>query len=315
MIGLAFAVLTLLLIGAPMGMFNWSKYTNQDERPNSKHILRVVMVVVLAAIVGIFEPITVQRIDAGNIGLGVDRVGNNKGVPKAIPVKGWVFYNAWTRDIVEYSIRQNHVSYKDFSVTTKGGFPMTVAPSFNYALKPEAAAELYINLLKGSDFSSLESNFLMTATQLSLNNASNKYTIDSIFNNKEAYNMAVAAELNKELSKYFVVTQINPGTVPPLELKDVIVAKTNAIQDAQKSELQRITADNNAKVKIANAKGDSAEKVINALAEAKSIELKTKELSPTYVEYIKWSGADGSVPRVPATVLGSGTGYILNNKQ
>lgn len=303
--GLGFALLVVLLIGGPLGVLRISNY---DE---TKYKVRAFVVALLAILVFCFEPIKVERIDAGSVGLKIDRAGNNKGIPVAVPVKGWVFYNAWFSDIVEYPIRQNHVAYAAFSVTCKGGFPMDVTPSFNYALKPERVADLYIHLLKGTNFSSLEENYLKTATMLSLNNASNYYPIDSIFNNKAGYNKAVENELNRELSAYFYVTQINPGTVAPPELKQVIIDKTNAVQNAQKAELQKITAIADAQTKMANARGDSAEKVINALADAKVIELKTKELSPTYVEYIKWSNAGDNVPRVPSTILGSGTSYLM----
>jgi len=308
LVGLGFAVLVLLLLGIPFGIFKASNYNDANL---NKQLPRTITIGILTLIVLFFEPINIQRIDAGSVGLKIDRVGNNKGIPVIQPVKGWVWYNAWTTDVIEYSIKQNHVSYQGFVVTTKGGFPLTVAPSFNYALKPEKAGDLYINLLKGSNFSSLESNFLSTATQLSLNNASNFYPIDSIFNNKQGYNAAVAAELNRELSAYFVVTQINPGTVAPPELKDVIVAKTNAIQSAQRAQLEKITAENNAQTKIANARGDSAQLVISAQAEAVAIKLKTSEISPTYVEYVKWVNAGTDVPRVPATILGSNTGYLF----
>ena len=312
MISLLFFIAALLILGSIMGVFNFEnykgKYKNFDP-PNLKQVIKAAVVLTVSIIFSVIQPIEIQRIDAGNVGLKIDRIGNEKGIPVARQVKGWVFYNSWTTDVVEYSIRQNHVSYKGFSVTTKGGFPITVSPSFNYALKPEKAADLYVNLLKGGNFSSLENNFLSTATILALNNASNKYTIDSIFNNKERYNMAVADELNKELVLYFIVTQINPGTIPPPELSQVIKAKTETIQRAQQAELDKITAQAEAETKIATAKGDSASLVIAAKAAAEAIKLKQSQLTPEYIEFIKWSLWDG---KLPTTTLGSGTNVLLN---
>jgi len=316
MIGFFLALIIILAVGLPMGIFKFANYRLPGERSgtklNLKLIIKAAAIVILAFVVSAIQPIEVQRINAGSVGLKIDRFGNSKGVPIARPCKGWVFYNSWVTDVVEYSIGQNHAKYDVFTVTTKGGFPLNVKPEFNYALKPDKAADLYINLLKGNyNFSSLEDNFLKTATELSLNNASNKYPIDSIFNDKQGYNKAVADELNRELAAYFTVSQINPGTVAPPELKEVIIAKTNAIQKAQQAELDKITAIANAQTKIENAKGDSAEKVINAAGEAEAIKLKTREVSPTYVEYIKWLNAGPEVPRVPSTTLGSNTGYLI----
>lgn len=311
MISLLITVIAFLLLGTVFKSFNAQSYKGPDndfDPPNFKHIVKTAVVLIVSIMIGTMQPISVQRIDAGNVGLKIDRIGNSKGIPVARQVKGWVFYNSWATDVVEYSIRQNHVGYKDFTVTTKGGFPMKVSPSFNYSLKPDKAAELYINLLKGGSFSSLEDNFLFTATTLALNNASNKYPIDSIFNNKEGYNHSVSEELNKELSSYFVVTQINPGSVPPPELAEVIKAKTETIQKAQQAELDRITAEAQAFTKIATARGDSAAKVIEAQALALAIRLKQQEITPNYIDYIKWSAWDG---KLPTTQLSSGAGVLL----
>ena len=319
MIGTLTFIVAFVLLGVAFKVFNPKNYFTEpdkygDKEVKSSMIIKLVVVILVSIILGIVNPISIQRIDAGNVGLKIDRVGNSKGIPVAIPVKGWVFYNSWISDVVEYSIRQNHVSYQDFSVTTRGGFPIKVAPSFNYSLKPEKAAELYINLLKGGSFSSLENNWLQTATNIALANASNSYTIDSIFNHKQQYQEDVTQELNRELSAYFIVSQINPGVAPPQELADVIKAKTEAIQKAQQAELDKITAVADAETKIARAKGDSAQAVITAAGEAEAIRLKTREISPTYVEYIRWVNASKDVPRVPSTVLGSGTSVIYNSK-
>ena len=317
MIGTLTFILVIALLGVKFGIFNFNNYLSEKDRYGERSlksdmIIKLIIVVIVSIFLSTINPISVQRIDAGNVGLKIDRIGNSKGIPVAIPVKGWVFYNAWVSDIVEYSIRQNHVSYQKFSVTTKGGFSITVSPSFNYALKPEKAASLYINLLKGGEFKNLEDNWLATATNIALNNASNSYTIDSIFNNKQHYQQDVEKELNKELSLYFTVTQINPGVIPPPELADVIKSKTEAIQKAQQAELDKITAQAEAETKIAKAKGDSAQAVITAAGEAEAIRLKTREISPTYVEYIRWVNAGQNVPRVPSTILGSGTSMIYN---
>ena len=319
MIGTLTFILAIALLGVTFGIFNPKNYFTEPDRYGDRSLKpmmvgKLVIVLIASLILSFINPVTIQRIDAGNVGLKIDRVGNSKGIPVAIPVKGWVFYNSWISDVVEYSIRQNHVSYQAFSVTTKGGFPIQVAPSFNYALKPEKAADLYINLLKGGSFSSLEDNWLSTATNIALANASNSYSIDSIFNHKQQYQVDVTTELNKELSSYFIVSQINPGVAPPKELADVIKNKTEAIQKAQQAELDKLTAQAEAETKIARAKGDSAQSVITAAGEAEAIRLKTRELSQTYVEYIRWVNANGNVPRVPSTVLGSGTSVIYNPK-
>ena len=129
MISLSVFIISAIILGFAMGSFNLKNYV--IEKPghydefNIKQVIKSVVVLVLAIVISLVQPIEVQRIDAGNIGLKIDRVGNDKGVPVAIPIKGWVFYNSWMSDVVEYSIRQNHIKYNKFSVTTKGGMVTT----------------------------------------------------------------------------------------------------------------------------------------------------------------------------------------------
>lgn len=320
MITLLITLAVFLLLSSSLGLLNPSSYFEEKKdkwgdivkMPKQSQLLKLAVVVVICLVVAAINPIEVQRIDAGSVGLKIDRVGNEKGIPVARPCKGWVWYNTWLTDVVEYSIRQEHISYSGFTVTTKGGTPIDVSPSFNYALKSDRATDVYINLLKGGDFSSLKDTWISTATAIALKNASNRFTIDSIFNHQDLYQQAVEAEMNRELSKYFTVSQINPGQKTPGSMKGILESKAAAIQQAQQAELDRQTADAQAYTKIAKARGDSAEAVITAAGEAKAIQLKTRELSDNYVNYIKWLNANPDVPRVPQTVLGGNASVLLN---
>lgn len=307
-------IIGFILLG--LAAVSFARPFEKDSRgnltPNFSNIKKLVLAFIVLVLFTFINPISVQRIDAGNVGLKVDRVGNSRGIPVAIPVKGWVFYNSWTTDVVEYSIRQQHIQYGKFSVPTKGGTPMDVTPSYNYALKPDKAAEVYINLLKGGDFDQLKDTWLATATTIAMKNATNEFPIDSIFNHQSIYQQAVEKEINKEVSKYFVVSQINPGQITPPSMANILQSKAQAIQQAQQAELDRKTADAQAYTKIATARGDSAAAVIQAAASAEAIRLKTKELSDNYIQYIKWIDVDPTVPRVPSTMLGSGTNVLLN---
>lgn len=66
-----------------------------------------------------------------------------------------------------------------------------------------------------------------------------------------------------------------------------------------------------ANAKIAQARGDSASMIINAVAEAKSMQLKQQQVTPTYVEFIKWSKWNGALP---TTTFGNGMNYLYQGK-
>ena len=75
-------------------------------------------------------------------------------------------------------------------------------------------------------------------------------------------------------------------------------------------ELQTSIAEANKK--IAEARGDSASKVITAQGEAEAIKVKQQQITPTYVEYVKWYSWDGHMPSV---MTGAGSGIMLNMAQ
>jgi regulator of protease activity HflC (stomatin/prohibitin superfamily) len=106
------------------------------------------------------------------------------------------------------------------------------------------------------------------------------------------------------------VSQLRTNIVPPQELQEAIISKTKAIQQAEASEQQAIAAVSEGKRKVAVAKADSAEMIINAKASALAIKLKQMELTPMYIEYTKASKWDGSLP----TTMAGGSGTFLNIK-
>lgn len=321
MISFLFAILIAGLLAIGLNTFDFSSYSTTEKdrwgdmvttvNPTTV-VKRIVPVAVAFLLVLLLNPIEVQRIDAGNVGLKIDKVGNEKGIPMARPTKGWVFYNTWTTDVVEYSIRQFHVEYGSFQVAAKGGTMIPVKPSFNVYLKPEKAVDVYIHLLKGADLESLKEKWLATATTIAMKNVTNRFTPDSIFNHASTYQQAVEEELNKQLSSYFKVDQINPGQQPPTSMSAILQAKANAVQAAQQAELDRQTAEARKSQKIAEAQGDSAQAVIAAAGRAEAIRKEQAVITPTYVDYVKWANANPDVPRVPSTIVGGNASLLLN---
>jgi regulator of protease activity HflC (stomatin/prohibitin superfamily) len=110
------------------------------------------------------------------------------------------------------------------------------------------------------------------------------------------------------VSKWFNVSQLRTNIVPPAEISESIVAKTRAIQEVQVAENRRQVAVAEAERKIAEARGDSAQAVIQAAGRAEAIRREQLSLTSLYIEYIKiqkWSG------QVPTTVAGGNSGFLI----
>ena len=285
------------------------RWGNSSKRFNPGWLIKPVTIFILGIVVSGIQPYAIEKIDAGNKGLKVNLVGNQRGVSSYQYKTGWVVYNTWTEQILEFPTYQQHIEYDDQIVILKGGFSATIKPTFNYSLKENAIGDMFVNLRK--PITDIEQFWLKNAIVGAVNDEANKWEVDSIFNHRQAFEAAIVVECNKRLSKWFNVSQLRTNITPPEALQESIIAKTKSIQQAQASEQQALAAIADGKRKIAVARADSAEQVINASAAAKVIKLKQNELTPMYIEYIKAQAWDG---KLPTTMAGS-SGTFLNIKQ
>jgi len=291
-----------------------------EKKLNIGGLILPILIFVACLITAAVQPFVVDRVDAGHIGLKVNLTGDDRGVSEYTYKTGWVTYNEWTEMLYEYPTYQQHIEYGDQSVITKGGFSAVINPTFNYSIVAEAVGEMFQELRL--DIKAIEQGWLKTAIIGSVQDVANRWEVDKIFNEREAFEAAIVAECNKRVGKWFKIDQLRTNIVPPPALQEAITNKTKAIQETQAKIQEALVADANAKKMIAIAKGDSAKAVIeasgraNALlieakAEADAIKLKQQQLTPLMIEYEraqKWNGA------LPTTTLGNGSGTLINLK-
>lgn len=306
MISAVLFIIVFILATAMLGVLRKSTYKQENGRFRPAGLLKLVLAFAIAIIVVAINPIDIERIDAGSVGIKVSNVGDNRGVGKTEYVTGWVFYNSWISRIYEFPIHQQHIDYEAADIVTKGGFRATIKPSFNYSINAGNVADMFQNLRVG--VKDMEQGWLKNAIVGSVNDVANRYTVDSIFNHREEFESDIVKECNKRVSKWFNVSQLRTNIVPPQEISESIIAKTRAIQEVQVAENRRQVAVADAERKIAEARGDSAQAVIQAAGRAEAIKKEQLSLTPLYIDYIKvqkWSG------QVPTTVAGSGSGFIM----
>ena len=306
MISLMFFAFAFLLSAILLGVFKKSTYSSDDRRFRAAGVIRPGAAFLIALLVAAINPVDVERIDAGHVGIKVSNIGDNRGVGKTAYVTGWVFYNSWISRIYEFPIHQQHIDYEAADIVTRGGFRATIKPSFNYSINAGNVADMFQNLRVGVQ--EMEQGWLKNAIVGSVNDVANRYTVDSIFNHREEFESDIVKECNKRVSKWFNVSQLRTNIVPPTEISESIVAKTRAIQEVQVAENRRQVAVADAERKIAEARGDSAQAVIQASGRAEAIKKEQLSLTPLYIEYIKvqkWSG------QVPTTVAGGNSGFLI----
>ena len=290
-------------------------YVETTDRWNDKvqkfqvsWLMKPLILFIVGLILSVMQPYAIEKIDAGHKGLKINLIGNQRGVSSYQYKTGWVLYNTWTEQVLEFPTYQQHIEYEDQGVILKGGFSATIKPTFNYSLREDAIGDMFVNLRK--PIQEVEQGWLKNAIIGAVNDVANTWEVDSIFNHRQSFENAIVVECNNRLSKWFNVSQLRTNIVPPDALQESIINKTKAIQQAEASEQEALAAIAEGKRKVAVARADSAETIINAQAAALAIKIKQTQLSPLYIEYIKAQAWDGKLPK---TVAG-GSGTFLNIK-
>jgi regulator of protease activity HflC (stomatin/prohibitin superfamily) len=308
-------IIAAVIVAALMA-FRGFKKAEADAEPDrygeknigTSFIVKPIIFLVVGLLVALFQPYKIERVDAGHKGIKVNLTGNDRGVSNYQYKTGWVLYNTWFEQMLEFPTFQQHIEYSDQVVITKGGFSATIKPSFNYSLKPDAIGDMFVNLRL--EIKDIEQGWLKNAIVSSVNDVANRWEVDAIFNKREEFEAAIITECNKRVAKWFLVSQLRTNIIPPASLQAAIESKTKAVQEAQAAMQRKLVAEAEAQEKMAIARGDSAKLIIGATAEALSMKIKQRELSQQYIEFIKWSNWDG---KLPSTIAG-GSGTLLNIK-
>lgn len=270
---------------------------------------KLVLVLFVIALLGILAFKGCSRIDAGNVGLKVHMVGGDRGVSKTEYVTGWVFYSRFTEKVFEFPVFQQHKEYEPFTVPSKGGTMFTVHPSFNYSIEAGHVADMFTTYRVGLE--QLEDGYLKNAVTIAIREVTNNFTVDSMLNNLSIYDGAVLKKLNEKLEPFFLVSQFTTKLEPDEALKDIISKKAKTLQEAIQLENEQRKIKVQAENDIIGVKRDSAVAVIRAKGEAAAIHERQLALTPEYIEYqrvLKWDG------KYPSTMLGSGSGALINLK-
>ena len=310
MVSLVAAILTALKTNDKMYKVEVDRWGDNNRVFNSKWLIKPIGIFIGGMLFSMIQPYEVEKVDSGYKGLKVSLVGSQRGVTNYQYKTGWVVYNTWTEQILEFPTYQQHIEYDNQQLITKGGFPAEIKPTFNYSLKEPNIGDMFVNLRLG--VKDIEQGWLKNAIIGAVNDVANTWEVDSIFGHRQQFEAAIVAECNIRLSKWFNVSQLRTNITPPEALQDAIISKTKAIQQAEASEQQALTAIAEGKRKVAVARADSAEMIINANAAAQAIKIKQNQITPMYIEYLKakaWNGV------LPTTVAGNGGMFLNLNKK
>lgn len=268
-----------------------------------------------------------NRINPTEVGFKISNSGDYRGIDSLPLVTGWQFTMPFFTKIVTLPTTQQHVVWsseagegasagQQITVSCLGGAGFGMDVGFNYRVDPNKASKIYLKY-RTSDLESITSTYLRNVVRGTMQDLSGTMTVDSILNNLPYYEHTVASQLTARLVKEgFTVDNFNIIKQPvPTDsnLAASINAKIKAKQDAETSKMQLQQSIAEANKSIATARGDSSVKVINALADAEVIKVKTQVLStsPSYIELVKAEKWDG---KLPTMMPNQGGGTIFSIK-
>lgn len=265
------------------------------------------------------------RINPTEVGFRINNSGDYRGIDSLPLITGWQWYLPTKTYIVTIPTTMQHVVWSEgeqegsnpnehIVINCMGGSGFNVDIGVNYRVIPDKASKIYLKY-KMDDLNQITQTFLRNIVRGAMQDISGHMTVDSMLNNLPDYEQLVRTDLAKRFNaEGFVLDGFNilsmPRPVDPLLAKAInqkIIAKQNA--ETSKGQLEQSVAEANKK--IATARGDSADAVIRSAGQAEAIKKLKEQLTPEYIEYIRvtrWNGA------YPSTMLGNGSGVLLNVK-
>ena len=263
------------------------------------------------------------RISPTEAGFKISNSGNYRGIDSLPLLTGWQFYLPGAEHIVTIPTTMQHEVWTDsknegqsgeqaIAIACSGGAGFKIDVGLNYHVDAAKAAHIYLKW-KNDDLSDITNKYIKNVVRGSMQDVSGHITVDSILTNLPAFEHESGNIIKQKLAlDGFIVDGFNitsqPRPTNP-ELAAAINNKVKARQDAETAVMQLQSSIAEANKKVATARGDSASAVIEAAGQAEAIRLKQHEITPTYVEYVKWSAWDG---KLPTTMLGSNTSVLMN---
>src|SRR5688572_1014122 len=102
MITIALIVFTFILAG----LYVKANFKT-GKLPGSK-LMVAILIVIIGLILSAVQPFTLERVDAGHVGIKVNLTGDNRGISKFEYKTGWVVVNTWVSKLYEFPTFQQH---------------------------------------------------------------------------------------------------------------------------------------------------------------------------------------------------------------
>jgi regulator of protease activity HflC (stomatin/prohibitin superfamily) len=284
----------------------------------SKIIIAIVLAV--AIIGGVFCVSSLERIEAGEVGVVYSM---KDGVQDEVLQQGVHFINPFLK-VNEFPISQqqlvlsnnpadyNEDSHADWSVDAPAdGGMVKLNLTVNYNFDADRVTGLY-ERFRGMDGDALVESMVQNSIIAYIKEVTPKFTVMEIYSSKRAeVGQAITEYLNSKLNDEYGIN-VSSALIIDVQLDETLMqkiqAKEQAKQDAEKAELDKQTAIAQAETDKVKAQTKADIKILEAEAEAKANKLLERSLTDKVLQekYIeKWDG------KMPTVVAGDDTGIMI----
>lgn len=256
----------------------------------------------------------------------IERSGNERGVSTHILYPGFNWYLPWKESVESVGTTMHHTVWSDdknegdptdqsIQIFCLGGAGFHVNVGLNVSVIPEKAPWMYLKW-KTLDIDLIMKTYLRNVVRGNMQNVSSTMSVDSVLNSFNVLEAACRQSVSDSLAHYgFHLDGFNILSKPKAidqRLENAVNEKVIAKQNSETETMNIRIHDAKALQRAADARGDSSYNVIEAMGKAEAVKVMQAQLTPTYVEYVKWSNAAPTTPRVPEYV-GAG-GWVMQPK-
>lgn len=270
-------------------------------------VVPVIILSIVAVIVFAVFSFT-EKIDAGYTGIRVNLYGSERGVDDVAIVSGRVWYNPLTQEIYKFPIFMQNVVYNNENIMqfqTREGLTTSVPVGVNFTINSDKVPDLFKKFRKPLE--DIQAGYLRTQIRNILIENANKYSVEDLIERQTEFlmelNTAAKAKLEPEGFMIDTITFVLPPKYDQ-KIVDRINEKVEKTQEAEKVKRElditlaenakkEAVAQNEANMRIIEAKGKAEALRIEAESQAQANELISKSLTKNLVRYYeiqKWNG-------------------------
>lgn len=247
-------------------------------------------------------------INQGHAGVVYSR---SHGVEEQTLSQGLKFVNPMKR-ITEYPVSTETVEYKELSLATKDGKPLSVDITYDYLNNVEKLPYIY-NKFKGQKPDAIEETWLKARLKDSALTVTSKYTILQVFQAREEIRTEIENQFREDVKEHgFIIENVVFGTpTPDANTATAIQEVVNRQQELEALKIEKQKAELTAEKQFIEAQGVANAEIEKAKGTSQANKEITKSITPEILELeeLKARQKHGWI-----TIQGSG-GVIVEDKK